>query len=109
MTTKIGLRTGQPRNRRSIPAVSREFSRLRCAQTGSGVHPGSYSMDNGGPVRWVKRPSEAGHSSPYSTEVKNDAVIVLLPHMSSWCAKRKVCLSLAYNTAGRDDIYDNVA
>jgi hypothetical protein len=48
-----------------------EFSHLRVVQTGSGVHPTSYTLGSGGCFPGVKRPGrEADHSSPTSAEVK---------------------------------------
>jgi hypothetical protein len=48
-----------------------EFSFLHVVQIGSGVHPISYPMANGGFSPGVKRPGrEADHSPPASAEVK---------------------------------------
>jgi hypothetical protein len=48
-----------------------EFSLLHVVQTGSGVHPTSYTMGTGGSFPGAKRPgSEADHSPPTSAEVK---------------------------------------
>jgi hypothetical protein len=48
-----------------------EFSLLHVVQTGSGVHPTSYTMGTGGFSPEVKRPVlEAYHSPPTSAEVK---------------------------------------
>jgi hypothetical protein len=46
-------------------------------QTGSGVHPASYSRSNGGSFPGVDWPS---------AEVRNGGAIPPLPHMASWCS-----------------------
>jgi hypothetical protein len=47
------------------------FSLLHVVQTGSGVHPTSYTMDTGCSFPGIKRPGpEADHSPPASVEVK---------------------------------------
>jgi hypothetical protein len=49
------------------------FSLLNNVQTGSGVHPASYSMDIENPFLGVKRSGrEADHSSPATAEGEND-------------------------------------
>jgi hypothetical protein len=53
-----------------VPVGSRIFTSL-IVQTGSGVHPTSYTMGTGGLSLGVKRPGcEANHSLPTSVEVK---------------------------------------
>jgi hypothetical protein len=48
-----------------------ELLLLHVVQTGSGVHPTSYTMGTGSSFPWVKRPGrEADHSPPTSAEVK---------------------------------------
>jgi hypothetical protein len=49
----------------------------------SGAHPASYPMGTGGYFPGGKA-AEADHSSPSSTEVKNDGVIPPLHHTPSW-------------------------
>jgi hypothetical protein len=52
--------------------MGQEFSLLQVVQTGSGVHPTSYTMGTGGSFLGVKRPgSDAHHSPPTSAEVRN--------------------------------------
>jgi hypothetical protein len=50
------------------------FSSSLCVQTGSGAHPASCTMGNGGPLPWPKaRPGrDADHSPPSSAEVENE-------------------------------------
>jgi hypothetical protein len=50
---------------------SQEFSLLHVVQTGSGVHPTSYTMGTMSSFPGVKRPGpEVDHSPPTSAEVK---------------------------------------
>jgi hypothetical protein len=49
-------------------------------QTGSGVHPTSYTMGTGGSFQGVKRPGrEADHSPPTSAEVKKTWIYTFIP------------------------------
>jgi hypothetical protein len=49
----------------------KEFSLFHVVQTGSGVHPTSYSMCTGGSFPGIERPGrEADHSFPATAEVK---------------------------------------
>jgi hypothetical protein len=51
--------------------LTTKYLLLRVVQTGSGVHPTSYTMGTGSPFPGVKRPGrEADHSPPTSAEVK---------------------------------------
>jgi hypothetical protein len=56
------------------PAGAKDFSSNLFVQTGSGVHPASCTMSNGGPFPRAKgRPgSDADYSPPSSAEVKNE-------------------------------------
>jgi hypothetical protein len=63
-----------------FPAGARYFSLLYYVQTGSGVHPASYSMSTGG--SFARR--KADNSIPASTEVKSVEAIPPFPFMSSW-------------------------
>jgi hypothetical protein len=56
------------------PAGAKDFSSSLCVQTGSGVHPASCTMGNGGVSLAVKaRPGrDADHSPPSSAEVVNE-------------------------------------
>jgi hypothetical protein len=55
-------------------AEAADFSSSLCVQTGSEAHPASCTMGTGSPYPWGKaQPGhEADHSSPSSTEVKNE-------------------------------------
>jgi hypothetical protein len=55
-----------------------EFSLLHVIQTGSGVHPTSYTMGTGVSFPEVKRPERAiDHSHPPSAEIKHHSPIRL--------------------------------
>jgi hypothetical protein len=56
------------------PGGAKDFSSSLCVHTGSGAHPASCTMGNGGPFRGGKaRPGrDADHSPPSSAEVKNE-------------------------------------
>jgi hypothetical protein len=56
------------------PAETKDFSSNLCVQTGSGAHPASCTIRNGGPFPGGKaRPGrDADHSPPSSAEVEND-------------------------------------
>jgi hypothetical protein len=55
-----------------FPAGAGNFSLHCCVQNGSGAHPASYPMDTRGSFPESKAAeSEADHSPPSSTEVKN--------------------------------------
>jgi hypothetical protein len=58
----------------SIPDRERGFSSNLCVQTGSGVHPTSYTVGTGGSFpRDKARPGhDADHSPPSSAEVKKE-------------------------------------
>jgi hypothetical protein len=63
------LRAGRPRGRSSRPGGWKIFT-SPIVQTGSGVHPTSYTMGTRGSFPRVKRPGrEADHSPPTSAEV----------------------------------------
>jgi hypothetical protein len=54
-----------------LQTLSHYFHMATVVQTGSGVHPTSYTMGAGGSFPGVKRPGrEADHSPPTSAEVK---------------------------------------
>jgi hypothetical protein len=55
------------------PAWTKDFSSIRCVQTGSGVHPASCPMGTGDPFSGGKaRPGrDADRSPPSSAEVVN--------------------------------------
>jgi hypothetical protein len=55
-------------------AGAKDFSSSLCVQTGSGAHPASCTMGNGGPFPGGKvRPGrDADHSPPSSAEVVNE-------------------------------------
>jgi hypothetical protein len=73
MTT---LQAPYRRNRGSIPGRSKDFYFLHRVQTGSGAHPASYLMKNGGTLLGVTREGrEADHLSPSNVDVENDALI----------------------------------
>jgi hypothetical protein len=51
--------------------LTEQKAELHFNDTGSGVHPTSYTMGTGGSLPGVKRPGrEADHSPPTSAEVK---------------------------------------
>jgi hypothetical protein len=64
--------------RHSIPSRTRNFSALYNVQTGSEVHPASYSMGTGGSIPGGK----AGRLSPPRAEVKNGGAVPSLPQIS---------------------------
>jgi hypothetical protein len=70
----VGIATGYRMDDRGVGVrvpVGQEFSLLHVVQTGSGVHPTSYSMDSGGSFPGVKAAGcESDHSPPASAEVK---------------------------------------
>jgi hypothetical protein len=60
-------------------------SLLHSVQTDSGAHTASYPVGTGGDFRGLKRPgSEADHSPPSSTKVKNGGAVTPLPRVSLW-------------------------
>ena len=65
-----------------ISAWPRDFSLVSNVQTGSGIHPTSYSMDAGFFTPRVKRPGrDVDHASACSAEVRmNGAMPLPLPH-----------------------------
>jgi hypothetical protein len=56
------------------PAGAKDFSSILCVQTGSEVHPASYTMGTGGPFPGGKARTgrDADHSPPSSSEVVNE-------------------------------------
>jgi hypothetical protein len=56
------------------PAGAKDFSSSFCVQTGSGVHPASYTMGTGGPFPGGKTRlgRDADHSPPSSAEVVSE-------------------------------------
>jgi hypothetical protein len=56
------------------PVEAKDFSCSLCVHTGSGAHPASCTMDNGGPFPGAKtRPGrDADHWPPPSAEVENE-------------------------------------
>jgi hypothetical protein len=68
----IGIATGWTTERSGFESrQGQEFSLLNVVQTGSGVHPTSYTMSTGSSFPGVKRQGhEADHSPPTSAEVK---------------------------------------
>jgi hypothetical protein len=75
------------------PTETEDFSSSLCVQTGSGVHPASCPMGTGDPFPGGKaRPgSDADHSPPSSTEVKNEWELFLLSsHALSWRVARQL-------------------
>jgi hypothetical protein len=77
----VGIATGygldDRKGRSSSPGGGQEFLLLHVVQTGSGVHPTFYPMDNGA---GVKRPGrEADHSPPASAEVKKMWIYTYTP------------------------------
>jgi hypothetical protein len=74
--TETRLKAGQPRDRPRFPTVAR-CSPPYNVQTGSGVHPASYTMGTRGKAA-------TNYSHPFNAEIKNGGVIPLLPHTSSW-------------------------
>jgi hypothetical protein len=66
------------------PAGARDFSLLCNIQTDFEAHPASHLPDSKGylpRVKWQGR--ETDHSSPSSAKVKNNGVILSLPHLFS--------------------------
>jgi hypothetical protein len=61
------------------------LSLLHRVQTGSGLHPASYSMGTGGSFPGGKAAgAEADHSTPSSSEVKNAWCYTSIPNTSLW-------------------------
>jgi hypothetical protein len=61
------------------------FSFFHTVQTTFGNHPASYPMATGDVSTGMKRPGDQAYRLPSSsTEVKNFAAKISLPHMSSW-------------------------
>jgi hypothetical protein len=56
------------------PAEAKDFSSILCVQTGSGAHPVSCILGNGGPFPGAKaRPGiDPDHKPPTSDEVENE-------------------------------------
>jgi hypothetical protein len=56
------------------PTGTEDFSSSPCVQTGSGAHPGSYTMGTGGsfPGGEARPGRDADHSPLSSAEVKNE-------------------------------------
>jgi hypothetical protein len=79
-----GLRTGWSGVR--VPTGTGNFSLHHRVQTGSVSHPASYPMGTEALSLGVKRPGrEAGHSPPYSAEVKECVELYLhFPNSFSW-------------------------
>jgi hypothetical protein len=68
-----------------LPEEERDFSPFRNLKIRSAAHPASYTMGTGAISPVIKRlGSEADHSTPPSTEVKNCGAIPPLPQTSSW-------------------------
>jgi hypothetical protein len=67
----------------SVPDRDKRFSVIHSIQTGSGVHPASYTMGTGGSFLDGKEGHEADHPPLSSAKVKNGA-IPPLQHTSSW-------------------------
>jgi hypothetical protein len=62
------LATGWTTERSNFESrYGQEFLLLRVVQTGSGVHPTSYTMGTGGSFPGVKRPGHEAHHSPATT------------------------------------------
>jgi hypothetical protein len=60
--------------------LGQEFSLLHVVQTGSGVHPTSYTMGTGGYFPGVNRPGrEPDHSPPTSAVVKKMWICTFIP------------------------------
>jgi hypothetical protein len=80
-------------------AEAKDFSSSLCAQTGSGAHPASYPMGTGGPFPrgkvWPGRDTD--HSSPSSTEVKNEKELYLLSPTSASMLHFTVSIELHRN------------
>jgi hypothetical protein len=55
-----------------IPLSARDFPFLQTVQTGSGVHPASYSVGKGVHSRVAKRPGGEFDSPPSSNEIMNE-------------------------------------
>jgi hypothetical protein len=76
------------------PTEAEDFSSSPCVQTGSGAHPASCPMSNGGPFPGGKaRPGrDADHSPPSSAEVKYEQELYLLsPHAPPWRVAGQLC------------------
>jgi hypothetical protein len=77
-----GLRAGRPG---FDFRKEHDLSVLNSVQTGYGIYPASYPINNEDDFFGVKRPGrEADYSSPFSAEVKNGGAIPPLSHTSSW-------------------------
>lgn len=55
-----------------IPVRTRDFLLLQTVQTGSGVHPSSYSMGTGVFSRGAQQPGREVDSPPSSTKIMNE-------------------------------------
>jgi hypothetical protein len=81
--TVVGIETGYGLHDREVgirvPVGSRFFT-SPIVQTGSGVHPASYTLGIRGPLPEVKRPGcEADHSPPTSAKVKKMWIYTSIP------------------------------
>jgi hypothetical protein len=72
-------RTGRPRGRSSSPDRMKNFPLLHAVQTGSGVHPTSYTMCTWVLSQGVKRPGREA-----TAEANRSGSLYQLPHTPSW-------------------------
>jgi hypothetical protein len=82
-TTGYRLRAGRQRNLCNSVHTQRIFF-LHSGHSGSGAYPVSYPVGTGNIFPGLQRQErKAGHSPPYSTEIKNGGAIPQFPHTSS--------------------------
>jgi hypothetical protein len=76
----VGIATGYGLDDWEVGVRVPVGSLLHVVQTGSGVHPTTYTMGTGGSFPGVKRPGrEADHSPPTSAEVKKMWIYTSIP------------------------------
>jgi hypothetical protein len=66
------------------PTGAEDFSSNLCVQTGSGAHPASCTVGNGGsfPGGKARLRRNADHSPPFSAEIKEEQELYLLSHQA---------------------------
>jgi len=81
------LWTGRLINYHSISSRARHLPLLQNVQTGSGVHPPSYTLATGESFPRAKQPTYEGDQSPSPSAVRMSEAVPSLPHMPLWHAE----------------------